>query len=413
MLEFTGERVVPGLVDSNLLNEHVARYRFAAQFAKHGLVLDAGCGSGYGSAELGKTARVIGFDFSEEAVRYSRASHGSPGVRFLQATCEALPFADCSFELVVAFEVIEHLGKWPLLLEEARRVLRSTGTLLVSTPNKAYYAETRAAAGPNPWHVHEFEYAEFRTALNAVFPHVRLWSQNHSEVIAFVPETPGPGILDSAADPRPESAHFFIAACSQSPIPEAAAFAWMPEVGNLLREREHHIELLEGEIRQKTEWLKEAESSHANLQRAHEDLLSELERQNKWADRLNAELKQTGEAIGSLQKELSETHEGYRKHVAGYEEKIAELEREAAARLDWVHDLESQIARGNREIERLNSERRNKLDELGLELQRLGQERRDFEERAALLSERQRLIAQSKWVRLGRRLNVGPVIEGE
>jgi len=46
LAEFTGERVIPGLVDQDLLNEHVARYRFAARFGRAAHVLDAGCGAG-------------------------------------------------------------------------------------------------------------------------------------------------------------------------------------------------------------------------------------------------------------------------------------------------------------------------------------------------------------------------------
>ncbi len=391
MLEFTGERVVPGLVDPNLLNEHLARYRFAARFAAGAVVLDAGCGSGYGSAELAKSARVVGIDVSAEAVRHAACTFGAPGVCFLQADCETLPFADGAFDLVVAFEVIEHLEKWRNLLDEARRVLRPTGMLLVSTPNKAYYAETRATAGPNPFHVHEFECAEFRAALSAVFPHVHLWNQNHSEAIVFVPEAPSRGALDTAGDAAPEHAHFFLAACSQSRLAKPEAFAWLPRAGNVLRERERHIALLEEELGQKTDWLKQTGDSHAALQRAHEDLLDELQRQNRWADRLDGELKSAGARIVALQDE-------------------------AAARLAWVHDLESQIARGRHEIERLNRESeshqaaivegRRRVESLELELQRANAE-------IGALRDERRKIAESKWLRLGRALGFGPVVESD
>jgi SAM-dependent methyltransferase len=391
LLEFTGERVVPGLVDPNLLNEHVARYRFAARFAEGAVVLDAGCGSGYGSAALGESARVVGIDFSAEAVKHAACTFGGPGICFLQAACETLPFADGAFDLVVAFEVIEHLEKWRDLLDEARRVLRPTGMLLVSTPNKAYYAETRAAAGPNPFHVHEFECAEFRAALSAVFPHVHLWSQNHSEAIVFVPEAPSRGALDTAGDAEPEHAHFFLGACSQSRLPEPEAFAWLPRAGNVLRERERHIALLEEELGQKTAWLEQTGDSHAALQRAHEDLLAELQRQNQWADRLDGELKRAGDRIVALQEE-------------------------AASRLAWVHDLESQIARGRQEIERLNRENeshhasilegRRQVESLELELQRANAE-------IGSLRDERRKIADSKWLRLGRALGFGPVVESD
>lgn len=211
-LEFTGERVVPGLVDVDLLNEHLARYRFGARFAQGAVVLDAGCGTGYGAAEISQASRVVGVDVSAEALDHARCNFSRAGVHFLRAVCEALPFADGSFDLVLAFEVIEHLERWQDFLAEARRVLRPAGLLLVSTPNKAYYAEARGSAGANPYHVREFEFGEFESALKAVFPHVKLWTQNHADVIVFnraahAKEVP-PGDFEAPVDDRPEQAHF-------------------------------------------------------------------------------------------------------------------------------------------------------------------------------------------------------------
>jgi protein-L-isoaspartate O-methyltransferase len=74
LAEFTGERVIPGEVDIDLLNEHLARYTFAARLARGKRVLDAGCGAGYGSAELSLSAHsVVGVDSAAEAVAFARA----------------------------------------------------------------------------------------------------------------------------------------------------------------------------------------------------------------------------------------------------------------------------------------------------------------------------------------------------
>jgi ubiquinone/menaquinone biosynthesis C-methylase UbiE len=320
-LEFTGERVVPGLVDENLFNEHLARYRFAGRYADGARVLDAGCGTGYGTRELTNAISYVGIDISAGALAHARSAFGRPEAHFLLSPCEALPFADGSFDLVLAFEVIEHLDRWQQLLSESKRVLRPGGVLLVSTPNKAWYTASRAAAGPNPWHVHEFDYAEFGAALRDVFPHVHLWTQNHTESIAFVPASCAPGVLDAPPDAAPETAHFFLAACSGSPIADMRAWAWLPASGNTLRERLEHIALLNSELKQKDEWLAE----------------------------LHREMDVARATIAGLQQELDSTH-------VAYQEKIRGVEAEAAGRLDWVHDLEAQIARGRGEIERLNAE---------------------------------------------------------
>ena len=82
------------------------------------------------------------------------------------------------FDLVTAFEVIEHLAAWRDLLSEARRVLAPGGLFLVSTPNRLYYADSRRLDGPNPYHVHEFEFEEFDAALREFF----LKSQSSSRI---------------------------------------------------------------------------------------------------------------------------------------------------------------------------------------------------------------------------------------
>ena len=406
MSEFTGERVIPGLVDTDLLNEHLARYRFAARFARAGAgVLDAGCGTGYGVVEFAAGVSVTATDISADAIGYARVHFTRPGVRFVQASCETLPFADGSFDLVVAFEVIEHLERWERLLEEARRILRPSGVLLVSTPNKAYYAESRAKAGPNPFHCREFEYEEFEAALYAVFPHVRMWTQNHAESIVFAPANPAGATLDANGDATPANAHFFLGACSQSAVELNEVYAWLPASANVLREREHHIAKLEGELREKTRWLEKLVADHSTLQTVHEETVSELRERNRWASRLDEELAAGGALIRELQEEVDN-------------------------RLAWIGNLEIQIAAGSREIERLNAHRQELESDLaaraawglGLDAE-VERQAREIETRTAevrelsgslmQLSAQRRLVANSKWLRLGRKLHLGPMVDGE
>ena len=60
MIDFTGERVIPGEVNSDLWAEHFARYAFAARFATGVRSLDVGCGAGYGTAEHLAALRRLG-----------------------------------------------------------------------------------------------------------------------------------------------------------------------------------------------------------------------------------------------------------------------------------------------------------------------------------------------------------------
>jgi ubiquinone/menaquinone biosynthesis C-methylase UbiE len=395
LAEFTGERVIPGLVEADLYNEHVARYRFAARFCEGARVLDAGCGSGYGAAELSDASSVVGTDISVEALRYARLNFAGPHVAFVQARCEALPFAARSFDVVTAFEVIEHLEQWRDLLSEASRVLKDTGVLLISTPNKSYYAEMRVEAGPNPFHCHEFEFEEFQSALHEVFPHVRLWTQNHVETIMFSGVENAALTLDTPADRTPETAHFYFAACSRSAIQWNSPFAWIPSAGNVLRERERHIAKLEGELRRKDEWLNELQARHTSLHDEHNAALAEVRERTEWAHELN-------------------------RRIVDRDIRIEALQAEAEDRMEWIKALEADLANAWIEIKRLK-EREGTLESdlvaRTLWAQSLDAEMAERTERLtgqiASYRERERVIANSRWIRFGRTLRLGPVVDPE
>ncbi|MCS6951460.1 MAG: methyltransferase domain-containing protein [Bryobacterales bacterium] len=366
--EFTGERVTPGQVEPDLWNEHWARYLFASRLAWGKRVLDAGCGTGYGAAELARSARlVVGVDRCAEAVDYARARYALPNLAFVVGAGEALPLPTGWADLAVAFEVIEHLDDWPRLLEELRRVLAPTGQALISTPNRRYYAEARAGAGPNPHHRHEFDYAEFREALAAVFPHLTIFLQNHGAAVVFSPTGPCAAVEArlEAAEPDPEQAHFFLAVCACAPQTGTPTFVYVPSRANLLRERQLHIARLESEL--------------DALRRKHLALQQELEEHNRWAQGLDRELEQARATIAGLQQEL--------------ESKIAwalGLDRELAAKVQELAQCVEVLHRTERTLE----ERTN----WAFDLQR---------QMRALEVELSRYQA-SRWVRLGRRLGLGP-----
>ena len=94
-------------------------------------VLDLGCGAGRFVAALRQEgADAIGVDLAEGALE--RARRNVPGAEF-SATTEPIP--DSSVDLVWCSEVIEHVPDTAGLLSEARRVLRTGGRVLVTTPS--------------------------------------------------------------------------------------------------------------------------------------------------------------------------------------------------------------------------------------------------------------------------------------
>jgi SAM-dependent methyltransferase len=167
------ERFDPEQMQGRLLEaEHVARYRWAAALVTDKRVLDAGCGTGYGSELLARegATEVVGIDVDVDTVDAAqRASTGKTA--FVAADLLALPAELGDFDVVVCFEVLEHLDDPEVALNRLAAVLRPGGVLAVSSPNRDVYPPG------NPFHLHEFTPDELATALAARFAHVRLVRQ--------------------------------------------------------------------------------------------------------------------------------------------------------------------------------------------------------------------------------------------
>jgi SAM-dependent methyltransferase len=413
LAEFTGERVIPGKVEPDLWNEHVARYAFAARLARHKKVLDVGCGSGYGTAELAHAARhATGLDPAAEAIEEARERFHNANLIYIRGASQALPFAAGSFHLVVAFEVIEHLTDWPAMLNEARRVLAPGGQFIVSTPNKLYYEESRRKTGPNPFHEHEFEFEEFRRELRGFFPHVSLFLQNHSSGIVFHP-VEGAGSAEvrvERAAAQADAANFFIAVCASAPQTGAPTYVYLPSTANVLRERELHIARLEDELAMKNEWLDAARAEHQQLVEEHRRQTTELEDRNRWADHLNRELETTGLRVAQLQDELKAEQQAAAETVSQYESKIADLEGDVAAKTQWAVATET----------RLSAEVAAKVAELATCVDLLHAAEATLEERTQwalrleqecrTLEQRMGAVEASRWLKLGRAFGLGPRI---
>jgi 2-polyprenyl-3-methyl-5-hydroxy-6-metoxy-1,4-benzoquinol methylase len=125
------ESVPEGLEPSDF----AVRCRFLLEHVRAGeRVLDVGCGEGAFTAELVRVgARAIGIDVAEEPLRRAHARSPELDLRLVDVGGEwDLP--DASFDVVWAGETIEHVLDTAAWLSEARRVLRSGGSLLLSTP---------------------------------------------------------------------------------------------------------------------------------------------------------------------------------------------------------------------------------------------------------------------------------------
>ncbi len=178
----SSERFVPEQDRGRLIEaEHLSRYLWAAQAAEGRLVLDAGCGTGYGSRTLaGSGAReVVGVDIAKSVLEAVGPTMPAT-VRLETGDLRSLPFDDDTFDLVVCFEVIEHFEDPFTILDELVRVLAPQGLLLTSSPNRGFYP------ADNPHHFHEFTPDELTAALSDRLANVALLRQSNFVVSALL-----------------------------------------------------------------------------------------------------------------------------------------------------------------------------------------------------------------------------------
>ena len=138
-------------------------------------VLDLGCRSGALARHFLEGNEVVGLDVDRAAL----AKAAALGIEPVEANVEEpLPFADASFDAVVAGELLEHLQFPEALVAEAHRVLRPGGALVGSVPN-AFRLQSRLRflrgrePEDDPTHLHLFAPAAVRALLGA-FEHVEL-----------------------------------------------------------------------------------------------------------------------------------------------------------------------------------------------------------------------------------------------
>ena len=164
VMPLTGERTVPDLAEENYwFRRHEVVYRRLVERCRDRDVLEAGAGEGYGADLIADVARrVIGLDYDESSVAHIRARY--PRVEMLHGNLAALPLPDASVDVVVNFQVIEHLWDQGQFVAECLRVLRPGGVLLMSTPNRITF--TPGSDTPlNPFHTRELNAAEMTELL--------------------------------------------------------------------------------------------------------------------------------------------------------------------------------------------------------------------------------------------------------
>ena len=255
-------------------------------------------------------------------------------IELVVGDCHELPLASESVDVVVSFELIEHLQGQRAHLLEVERVLKPDGLTVISTPNRIFYSQESNQV--NPFHTHEFDFQEFLDFLKSVFSSVQIYFQNH--VAGLIVGNPGlfrevtTCLQAEAGDPEATS-NYFVAVCTRDreKQPALGNFCLLPGTGNLLRERQQNIQRLEEEV--------------AKLDRALTQLQREYEERTSWALQLNRQVESRDQSLMRLRAEFEDRTRW-----------AEELSRQFEDRTRWAKELSRQLESTDKALLKLQSE---------------------------------------------------------
>ena len=174
------------------------RYRLTLDYIEQtGLVLDAACGSGFGSAILSQKAKMIyGIDISRDAINYAKGKYGKNNIKFSRGDVQKIKFKDDFFDVAIGIETLEHVKHPELYLQELKRVTKNYGKVVISTPQKKGGLLT-------PYHIYEYDFCEFKELLQKYF--------KVEEIIGLKRERPP--IFEVVTETNPEIFDIYLAVC--------------------------------------------------------------------------------------------------------------------------------------------------------------------------------------------------------
>lgn len=150
---------------------HLARYYWVKKYVKGKKVLDAGCGSGYGDNILAKEAKkIVGIDISEKAILYARKKYSRSNISFLVGDLTKKIDLSERFDVIISFDVLEHIKNADRYIKALVNYLDDNGTLIIETPNAL--VQKIYSVGDNPFHFKEYSPKELKDLVSPYFDEV-------------------------------------------------------------------------------------------------------------------------------------------------------------------------------------------------------------------------------------------------
>lgn len=190
--ESSSERIIPELYEESveqwvLFLKHKFAYELALSYINAtDRVLEIGCGDGYGAHLISSIgADVVAIDVDTNAINYAKRKYKDTNITFELYDGETIDYADHIFNMIVSFQVIEHVADVEKYLKNIKRLLKPEGIFIITTPSRTY----RLKPNQKPWnefHLREYDISSLKSDIIRVFPNSRLYAVKACEEIVSI-----------------------------------------------------------------------------------------------------------------------------------------------------------------------------------------------------------------------------------
>ncbi|SDG41758.1 glycosyltransferase [Desulfosporosinus hippei] len=355
-MEFTGERYIPDSVhDSELELEHLQRYYSITNLVKDKIVVDAASGEGYGSDILAHWATTVyGIDISDEAVMQAKQKYTQENLHFIKASIESIPLEDNSVDVVVSFETIEHIDEATqrVFLKELKRVLKKTGVLIISTPNKEVYSDM--SNHTNKFHIKEFYKQEFFDFLSMHFKYIKFYYQRF-QTASFIDNGADNVEVISFDKENEPNCKYIVAVCSDNKqSADSEICSVIKDVTNQYENQIKRILQLQDEVEERNKHIKNLDEFIDNRNQIIKEQNNRIEELSLWGLSQDEEIKRMYCTI----KELNQQVVDLREKVEVLTNQISALEQLAVSKDEEFTEKDMQVESLNVQIESLQKQER-------------------------------------------------------
>jgi ubiquinone/menaquinone biosynthesis C-methylase UbiE len=157
---------------------HQGFYNWSKSWVNGKIVLDAGCGGGYGTAILAETAaKVVGIDIDPKIIKIASHLYPSENVEFQIMDCREMAFQSASFDVIVCNALFEYLTDITAFMERAFRILKPDGLFICGTKNLQLSLKSSEGLPLYRNHLQEFNPAELRLNLEKYYTGIRIYGE--------------------------------------------------------------------------------------------------------------------------------------------------------------------------------------------------------------------------------------------